>query len=104
MASVVSGIESAPPSAAIELAAGVVAGAAAVIACAGAPAFAPCPITRRESTAIDTAGKNKITRSIFIKPIPAFAVGWNHTLAGRTPSCPGLRVWMARVGLLMWGG
>src|ERR1700722_12249626 len=88
MASVVSGIAGASPLPAIALAifAGAFAGAAAVIACAGAPALAPRPMTRRESTIIETAGKNKISRSIFMKPTSAFAVGWNHTLAARTPS------------------
>src|SRR5580700_2143061 len=97
IASVVSGIENVSPPPAIGLAifAVVFAGVPAVIACAppvafacaGAPAFAPWPITRRERTAIDTAGKNKITRSIFMDPTPAFAVGWNDTPAGRAPSC-----------------
>src|SRR5580693_995379 len=98
MASVVSGIEIAPPSAAIELAASAFAGAAAVIACAGDAAFALWPITSREIATTDMAGKIKITRPIFIKPTSAFVVGWNHTLAGRTPSCPDCERRTAHVG------
>src|ERR1700734_3446873 len=100
MASVVSGIEIVPPSAAIELAVGAFAGAAAVIACAGDAAFALWPITSREMATTDAAGKIKITRPIFMKPTFAFRCGMESYLSRTNAVMPGI----ASVGPLMWGG